>query len=175
MISCRILQTLIVIVYLGLLKDHRIFAQRTMSRPFRLRMYWERGYMWQEDPRPRDFCVQCVNGCGEGDLLQTRQCRRGRYSQYFVKIGNTLRPLSNNNMCVSRSGNRKISLERCDSSEKQKWYGFRFDGGKFEIGDQEVDPFKCFSQHHHPKPREILYMESCVLARTFDTSYWIAE
>jgi hypothetical protein len=131
--------------------------------------------MWQEDPRPREFCVQCVNACREGDILHTRKCRRGRYTQYFVKIGNTLRPLLNKTICIARSGNRKISLQVCDGSKEQTWYGLRFDGGKFELSDEEVNPLKCLSQHHHPKPREVLYMESCVLARDFDTSYWITE
>jgi Ricin-type beta-trefoil lectin domain. len=176
MISYSILQTLILVVGIGFLKDHGIYAQRTMSRPFRLRMYWERGYMWQEDPRPREFCIQCTNGCREGDLLHTRMCRNRRYTQYFVKIGSTLRPLLNRNLCVARSGNRKITLRVCDDhSDDQIWYGLRFDGGRFELTDEEVNPSKCLSQHHHPKPREILYMESCALARDFDTSYWITE
>lgn len=175
MVYCSILHTLVLIVGLCLLKEQRIFAQRTTSRPFMLRMYWERGYMWQEDPRPRNFCVQCVNSCEEGDTLYTRKCRNGRYTQYFVKMGNTLRPLTNKNMCVAQSGHRKISLRTCDGSDEQIWYGFRFDGGKFELNSQSVNPSKCLSQHHHPKPREVLYMESCELARKWDTSYWITD
>lgn len=32
---------------------------------------------------------------------------------------------------------------------------------------------KCASQHHHPKDKEEVYMESCKLAEKADTSKWV--
>ena len=177
-VSRNIIVIFLIVLLLNVPKEQR-FAdaqERSVSRPFRLRMYWERGYMWQEDPRPREFCIQCVNKCGKEDVLYTRQCTRGRYTQYFVKVGNSLRPLTNKGMCVTRTGRRKIALRSCDDAlDEQQWYGFRFDGGKFELRNQVTNESKCLSQHHHPKPREVLYLEWCDLARQFDTSYWITE
>ena len=146
------------------------------SRPFKLGMYWERGYLWQEKKYRKDWCAQCKKRCGKGDLLYTRKCNSRSRRQYFVVVGNTLRPASRKNICVSRTGNggKKIRLQDCDGSDTQNWEGIKFDE-RFELTVMNNGDVRCFSQHHHPRPKENLFMERCDYARYYDTSFWVTR
>ncbi len=88
-----------------------------------------------------------------------------------MKVGNTLRPDYNKEVCVTRSPDRKIRLFKCSGLAVQDWHGIDFEN-KFELVAGRFGE-KCLSQHHHPKEREVLYMEKCKLARLYDTSYWV--
>lgn len=62
-------------------------------------------------------------------------------------------------------------MTKCSSNKDQKWRGLRKDM-PFELqipGNTE----KCASQHHHPKDKEEIYMESCKLAEKADTEKWV--
>ena len=142
-------------------------------QPFRLGMYWENGYLWQESRREKRYCAQCKRSCRNGDSLWVRKCNRRSSRQYFVKVDNTLRPNNNRRVCVTRTGDRKIRLYKCVGSTRQEWNGIDF-GRNFELTAGQSNE-KCLSQHHHPKEREVLYMETCKLARLSDTSYWITR
>jgi hypothetical protein len=88
-------------------------------------------------------------------------------------VANTLRPKNNQRVCATRTDDRKIKLFKCVGSTRQEWNGIDF-GGKFELTAGQSNE-KCLSQQHHPKEREVLYMEKCKLARRYDTSYWITR
>ena len=144
------------------------------SKPFRLGMHWENGYFWQESRREKRYCAQCIRNCRHGDSIWTKDCNRKSYRQYFVKVENTIRPASNKRVCITRTEDRKIRLQKCTGSERQEWEGIDF-SNKFELIAGSSSKRKCLSQHHHPKEREVIYMEKCSLARLYDTSYWVTR
>lgn len=37
------------------------FSPISRNRDFKLRLYWEKGYKWQEDPSEKFWCVECAN------------------------------------------------------------------------------------------------------------------
>jgi hypothetical protein len=37
---------------------------------FRLRMYWESGYNWQESNTERFWCMECDGNCEDGDEIR---------------------------------------------------------------------------------------------------------
>ena len=45
---------------------------------FRLRLYWQNGYNWQDSSKERFWCMQCRGGCQNGDAIRecylTRSC-----------------------------------------------------------------------------------------------------
>ena len=43
--------------------------------------------------------------------------------------------------------------------------------GKFELLTDDRSG-RCLSQHHHPKPGEVVYPEKCEKTRRYDTTYW---
>ena len=126
-----------------------------------------------ESRREKRYCAQCKRSCRNGDSLWVRKCNRRSSRQYFVKVDNTLRPNNNQRVCVTRTEDRKIHLYKCVGSTRQEWNGIDF-GRNFELTAGQSNE-KCLSQHHHPKEREVLYMEKCKLARRYDTSYWITR
>jgi hypothetical protein len=68
-----------------------------------------------------------------------------------------------------------IRLYKCVlGSTQQEWNGIDF-GSKFELTAGKSDDKMCLSQYHEPKESEVLYMETCELARLYDTSYWITR
>ena len=54
---------------------HRVSptAQSTLNQ-FRLRLYWQRGYYWQESRREMYWCMQCSGRCGENDAVYVDYC-----------------------------------------------------------------------------------------------------
>ena len=150
-----------------------IVYSQDSTQPFRLGMHWEKGYFWQESRREKRYCAQCKRSCRNGDSLWTRDCNRSSSRQYFVMVANTLRPKNNQRVCATRTDDRKIKLFKCVGSTRQEWNGIDF-GGKFELTAGQSNE-KCLGQQHHPKEREVLYMEKCKLARLYDTSYWITR
>jgi len=66
-------------------------------------------------------------------------------------------------------------------ASKQLFVGFNPTAPTFEIhiyslrgysATQGINYRKCVSNHHHPKPRELIYAQGCDVARRTDSSYW---
>jgi hypothetical protein len=145
------------------------------TQPFRLAMHWENGYFWQESYLEKRYCAQCMRSCSDGDYLWTRNCNSRSRRQYFVMVDNTLRPNNNQQVCVTRNEDMTIRLYKCVlGSTQQEWNGIDF-GSKFELTAGKFNDKMCLSQYHEPKESEVLYMETCELARLYDTSYWITR
>ncbi len=159
--------------------DDRVYP----SRP--LRMYWKRGYTWQEETQERFWCMQCTNDCHRPrEPLRIRKCRPPHPRQIWTRIGSTIRPNSNRNACVTRvsngnngggggGGSNKVYLAACvggRGSAKQQWDAMDMkDKFELKVGG------RCLSQHHHPRSGEFLYMENCKTARVDRSSYWMFD
>lgn len=82
----------------------------------------------------------------------------------------------NTNLCVERKNTRHMALERCDRNEvRQRWLNFRARETPFTWTPLENGGTPgCASQHHHPKAKEVVYVEDCKLAQKYTTGFWEA-
>lgn len=89
------------------------------------------------------------------------------------------------NLCLQKMGARDVLLKQCNSSSKQqRFLGFTSGGQAFELVPltakepistvRGIQPKRCLTQHHEPRPREKIYAEECFKARRADTSFWTA-
>lgn len=118
------------------------------SYRFHLRLYWEKGYTWQETTRETWWCMQCTkcdsfslgdgpkvgckvtgdsdSSCREGHNIWIRKCRENRRDYRFNIIknsgsGDQVR-VDGTNLCLSTVNNRYLELRNCDrSSPRQLW------------------------------------------------------
>jgi len=153
----------------------------TMSN-FRLRLYWNRNYYWQETRKETWWCMQCSGSCRDGDSIYVDWCGSSSRQQ-FTGIGDTIRPVSDTTLCLTSTGNsedRPIRLIKCDDGRDVR-NGMN-GGGRSDQqikGLKENEPFelqqsgKCLTQQHHPKSGERVYPADCRTARNHDTAYWI--
>mmetsp|Transcript_39969 Transcript_39969/g.96446 ORF Transcript_39969/g.96446 Transcript_39969/m.96446 type:complete len:496 (+) Transcript_39969:60-1547(+) len=168
---------------------------------FKLRLYWDKEYFWQEETEERFWCLECVpceeygrgdgwehgcdaysNGlnsnCKEGDSVWIRDCRRYG-NEYNVlqkhKAGFTLR-LHNTNLCIERR-NKHLMMKRCNINDPDQQFVAWDDMTKFELRPLAMAGWTereadCVSQLHHPKSEEVVGMHNCRLCRHFETRYW---
>lgn len=55
---------------------------------FRLRMYWEEGYNWQESEGEKFWCLECEDNCEDGDKISKWRWRTPLlYAQFFYVLG----------------------------------------------------------------------------------------
>ena len=159
---------------------------------FRLRMHWQRGYYWQDDWSDREmyWCMECASeSCEENDDIYIDYCS-DKDKQQFRKVGYTLRPTLNSNLCLTYigdashsmveaklvlSGKEHILLRPCLSSRsgftEQNFEDIEWNGEAFELhplGRRD----QCITQWHHPKAKERLYPEDCQVARDEVTHLW---
>ena len=119
-------------------------------------------------------CGSSGRPCQPGDYVYIEWCR-STLRQQWNSVGETLRPVSNPNLCMTVSGyntNRPLRLYECkDDYNKQQFDGFK-SVGKFELFP-EGDDVNCLSQQHHPSSYEGVYPENCALSRRYQTSSWV--
>lgn len=143
------------------------------TKPYvNIRLFWDRSYRWQETSKETFWCMTCSSSsCEKNSKVEVKWCNRSDSRQQWYFDRDKIRSRKNKRMCLQRSG-RSIKLKPCSRSKYQKWSELRKDK-PFELqipGNSD----KCASQHHHPKDREEIYMESCKLAEKADTSKWVA-
>jgi len=140
---------------------------------FRLRMHWERGYMWQGDPREKWWCMECRGDCRRDSSVMVSQCD-STIRQRWLAVGKTVRPASNPSLCLTvrgYSGKRNpVRLRNCNHGGDQRFNELK-SSGKFEL-HPETRNSHCLSQHHHPRRGEAVYPAECSRQRKHDTSYW---
>ena len=148
---------------------------------FRLKLYWQVGYHWQDELFERKWCLKCKNGCVEGNQMYITGC--SGYSSYFTFLNDTtdygdeiMIQVYGTNLCLHRpEGGRDIVLRTCNlKNYHQRFYaanGSSFDGEKFEIG-QHSFPNRSLTQQHHPKHGEIVFMQNSTLAEMSETQFW---
>mmetsp|Transcript_15283 Transcript_15283/g.32856 ORF Transcript_15283/g.32856 Transcript_15283/m.32856 type:complete len:203 (+) Transcript_15283:2-610(+) len=154
----------------------RPLSNASTSRNFRLRLYWQRGYYWQESRDEMWFCMECRNKCRNADSIYVDRCSKSSWQQRFVAVGDTLRPAHDPSLCLTTTGYSEedpIRVYGCGGSrsDQQRFEGFRAQG-KFEL-QPRGDSKHCVSQMHHPKKFERIYPEECRKTRDHDTTYWV--
>lgn len=165
----------------------------TTSQPFRLKMYWEIGYYWQEERVERRWCLKCTRRswggrCREGSDVVIVDCRYDNPTQFqFVRLTNAEDihiKTRDDNLCLT-TYNDDIVLRRCRATsggvadDQQRWIpSSSAASGSPEWGTHfELSPVRrsswCMTQRHHPKPGERVVIEPCGTPRKSDTSYWV--
>lgn len=135
----------------------------SLPSSFRLRLHWELGDFWQDDPREMWLCMACaycdpnqfdencnvVNYCREGMMLALTECRPNKWTdaaKFSFLPGQTDNDLegdqiqvTDSNFCLSLVGARAIKLEICNASKiEQRFTGFRSEGSATEISPAKV-------------------------------------
>ncbi|KAL7538188.1 hypothetical protein ACHAXR_008358 [Thalassiosira sp. AJA248-18] len=145
----------------------------TVSK-FRLRLYWQNGYYWQESRREMWWCMECRNQCNSGDIIYIDHCDSST-RQRFTSVDDTIRPYNNPSLCLTTTGYSEanpLRLKPCDDVRRdQKFAGFK-ENERFELQPKGMTG-RCVSQMHHPKKYERVYPEDCRKTRNHDTTYWI--
>ena len=157
---------------------------------FRLKLYWEPGYFWQDETFERRWCAAfdydgypCWYGrdstdCNSNEMYMTR-CRDEPNQRFtFIEAGNNevvIRLGNGENRCWERY-RRRIFLRPCDTGNPlQRWYAPNgdFNGPRFEMSQRGFDS-QCVSNDHHPKEGEVVELHSCTGSRAPDseTSFW---
>jgi hypothetical protein len=85
--------------------------------------------------------------CESGDVLEIQTCKkkdkqRFQWSDGRIKVAGT-------NMCATNE--KGLRLRSCDGSNKQKFTGYKSNGG-FQIKPSGSGS-ECATQQHHPKVR----------------------
>jgi hypothetical protein len=134
---------------------------------FRLKLYWEEGYYWQENTNERWWCMSCQDGsCVADSKIELRNCetKDDDLDALFVAVGpydvasHQFR-VANSNLCLMKMGrSRGIKLKPCKKPGKkhfelQLFKGFKpNEDEKFELRPSSYLD-RCLSNHHHPKVR----------------------
>lgn len=144
---------------------------------FKLKLYWEQGYFWQEETFERKWCMRCRGGsCSLGEKLYIEECDDSGVQRFdFDDLGSDeiLIRLHGTSRCLERS-NKDIFVRNCDSGKSnQLWWAKvgGFDEYRFEISQKSATNL-CVTQRHHPKPDEEVELEPCTQARAGETSFW---
>lgn len=157
-------------------------ADQMIPGSFRLRLYWEEGYIWQDSPRESFWCATAdYNGypgtgqCWHGDFtepcnseeLYISTCSKNEKQAFvfiptgdneiLVQLGSPNPQDPNIDRCLEREG-RAIYLRACDATNPlQRWFapnGSLVGDEKFELSQKDFQQ-QCVSNDHHPKPGKI--------------------
>jgi len=137
----------------------------SLPSSFRLRLHWEQGDFWQDEPWEKWYCMACadcnsnifdencdvVNYCRDGMMLALAECRpnqRTDAAKFSLLPGRNLFAddlegdqiqVSNSNLCLSLVSARMLKLETCNASKiEQRFTGFRSGGNAMEIVPAKV-------------------------------------
>jgi hypothetical protein len=102
---------------------------------FRLKLYWETGYYWQESTMEKFWCMSSPGGqCERNDKLELRDCKKkSNEDAQFVdtSIGKVHQfRVINTNLCLQKSKRGvAVKLKPCNTRNKlQHFIGFKSDG-----------------------------------------------
>mmetsp|Transcript_19799 Transcript_19799/g.40214 ORF Transcript_19799/g.40214 Transcript_19799/m.40214 type:complete len:224 (+) Transcript_19799:287-958(+) len=124
----------------------------------RLKMYCEEKFKWQEVRECHNYCVEVDGDIKAGSELRLMECNTSYKQRFKMERGRVLRPAANRKLCVKGD-----KLRECDTELEV------FGGNKFEIHDKDGN---CFTQNHHPKPKELVEFRDCRKARNSHTNLW---
>lgn len=160
-------------------------AQTRRDSSFRLKLYWKNGYYWQESRKETFWCMSCGYGgvCKEGEVMRLRNCKTrssadARFEMIKKRRGYQYRVVGPNNLCLENSKkeisgkNIDIVLKTCNNNHKQQFKGYHRGATKFELKPSRKQG-RCLTNHHHPRPGEEVYAETCFKARKTKTGYWV--
>jgi hypothetical protein len=163
------------------------------SSSFRLKLYWQDSYYWQEETFERNWCMRCLDNqhCQVGEPLFLGDCGNWHRSAYFdfVYFGNNVVQIElilekeeeekendQNKLCLERTSSRQVTLQECHvGNTKQHWKASlgSFTGNRFEISQTLFGGVEyCLTNHHHPKYGERLELYTCEETRRDTTNFW---
>lgn len=151
-------------------------ATPPVSGAFRLKLYWEYGYDWQQEFWEQEWCMRCDGSdCNSGDDINIHYC--DDKSTWFVfdnmsSNGQTQVKIANTKLCLEWNDNYDMYVKTCDkSTDRQKFDAGQgsFSGKRFELRTSDDG---CLTQDHHPRDGELVFVEDCDTPRDDDTSYW---
>lgn len=97
----------------------------------KIRLYWQRGYFWQESWREEKFCMTCsrrngqTRGCFEGRYIELQDCYRPRKdsksrhrTQDFIRVEHdkTIRPAIDPSLCFTHPN---VDQDCCSIEDKK--------------------------------------------------------
>jgi hypothetical protein len=145
---------------------------------FRIKLYWEEGYNWQEEWIERKWCLECSSGrCGTDVDIVIRKCDSDTTRFEFVDSGDgqqvQVKVAGQDNLCLElmESNNRDIKLQNCVTGSRRQLFTAGpgdFNGDRFEL--QNVQIAGCLSNPHHPYDGELIRRQNCTGAR-IDTRF----
>jgi len=134
----------------------------------RIRLYWKKGYYWQESRKEKYWCME---GSKDGETIDVQKCDSSS-SQKFRFIGGNpgqIQSCRNDKLCFEMKGST-VKLDQCNSSEKDQ--GFKRNGKNSKFKLEPRSKSGCLTQQHHPKSGEKVYAEKCSRAQKDETVYW---
>ena len=143
---------------------------------FRIRLYWEEGYYWQDSRSEKWWCME-TSDADEGDSVRIDSCNDDN-EQKWIKVGETYRPALRPSLCMTTTGSSEstpVRLYKCDPNDiNQQFYepGLVNRNERFVMRPKGY-PGECLSQNHHPKADERVYPVTCGSALDDETLYWI--
>lgn len=152
--------------------------KRSSEVGFRLRLYWEEGYFWQERSTETWWCMSCADNyqCKRNSKLKINNCKvaSNRDTRFVVKRINRNYQfrVTNTKLCLQKMRGRSLRLKPCSKNKLQQFKDYSLTE-KFDLRPVRYSS-RCLSQHHHPKQDEEVYAETCAKAHRHDTGYWIA-
>lgn len=157
------------------------------TRPFRLKLYWQESYQWQDFRQDPKFCMECSGSdmCFAGNLIYPKYCSESAVDQPFTAIGTTIRPLTDISLCFTVMGYKTvpdtdgelipqpIEIQKCGEDDRNQQFLMRsLTDDSFEISPIDR-PERCLASAHHPKLYEKMHARSCSDSRVDTTSSWI--
>lgn len=162
------------------LRGKTVNQERKLRASFQLKMFWREGICWQSEWTERKWCMSCEGDtCGAGEQLWIEFCDSSKVVQKFDFIpvnGTTVGKIKtvSADLCLERINDEEIRLNSCASvSDKQSFTAFQR-GDIFELSPLGHRHQCLVNKKHHPKQREVIYVTSCKIARTYRTSAWVA-
>lgn len=140
---------------------------RQLRESFRLKIYWQKGYFWQESKIEKKWCLTCRNGCKSGSNVQIKPC--GNDNTYWTFDDGRIK-VANADVCMTMIGGKEMALRGCSNDNDQKFHGLG--GSKFELSP--VSGGGCLAQEHHPRDKEVIYRHvACRGPRKNKTNWYV--
>ena len=141
----------------------------TSDEEFALKLYWEKGYHWQEDRKEVRWCMRCRHTCRPCHKVRIVGCDWGGDSPptdfKFIYHGSEgtevqIQVADRDFLCMEAdTRDNEIFLAECDQREQNQRFvakrGNFLTGNRFEIAPKRKNDW-CLTQMHHPKAYEVV-------------------
>ena len=170
---------------------------QNITNPFRLKLYWQEDYFWQESHVETFWCMQCRHrNCQNGFNIFITYCAEWNQhfifeplhedsNEFLIRLSKSASEMaldgadwsdSADDLCFERVNSTDINMASCNRNRRRQLFkiqnGSSFSENRFEITQPGFEDY-CITQRHHPKDDEVIVMEPCYTARVGQTSYWV--
>jgi len=155
-------------------EKYETYADDRIWGPFNIKLYFGKGYQWQEQYKDLNMCLQSKYSEqkveGREEPLELFKCDDDEDRQRFVAVGKTIRIDEDRRLCMTYEDVRAIRMQKCDGSIYQQWDRLQGED-RFKLSPV-TDHRRCMTNHHHPRNYERIYLEWCEVAEDADTVFW---